>query len=105
MDVYTNLVGDLDERKSTLDYAFLLNSGVISWSSKKQSCIALSTMEVEFIAYSTIEQKVVWLRRFLHNHNVTTCAKDPVTIHCNSIVAIAFTKDPKYHGRTKHVDM
>ena len=39
--------GDLNECKSTLGYAFLLNGGVISWSGKKQSCIALSIMESE----------------------------------------------------------
>ena len=41
---------DLDERKSTSEYAFLLNNGAITWSSKKQPCIALSTMEVEYVA-------------------------------------------------------
>ena len=44
--------GDLNERKSTSGYVFLLNNGVISWSSKKQLCIALSTMEAEFMAFS-----------------------------------------------------
>ena len=84
---------------------FLLNSGAISQSSKKQSCITLSTMVAEFIARSPTVQETVWLRRFLHNLNVTICAKDLVTIHCDSTTAIAFMKDPKYHGRTKHIDM
>ena len=44
--------GDLDERKSTSWYVFLLNNGAISWSSKKQSYIALSTMEAKFMAFS-----------------------------------------------------
>ena len=44
--------GDLDERKSTSGFAFLLNNGAISWSSKKQTCIALSTMEADFVACS-----------------------------------------------------
>ena len=41
---------DLDERKSASGYAFLLNNGAITWSSKKQPCIALSIMEVEYVA-------------------------------------------------------
>ena len=45
------------------------------------------------------------MRRFLHNLNVTIYAKDPVTIHCDSTAAIAFMKDPKYHGRIKHINM
>ena len=43
---------DLDKRKSTLGYTFLLGNGAMTWSSKKQSCIVLSTMEVEFMACS-----------------------------------------------------
>ena len=49
--------GDLDERKSTSRLAFLLNNGAISWSSKKQSCISLSTMEAEFVALSAAMQE------------------------------------------------
>ncbi|OMO52435.1 reverse transcriptase [Corchorus capsularis] len=96
--------GDLDERKSTSGYAFLLNGGAITWSSKKQSCNALSTMEAEFIACSAVVQEAVWLKRFLGSLGVPS-AVDPVTIHCDSMAAIAYTKDPKYHGRTKHIDM
>ena len=44
---------DLNERKSTSRYAFLLNNGAIIWTSKKQPCIALSTMEAEYVACST----------------------------------------------------
>jgi hypothetical protein len=51
-----NWGGDLDERKFTSDYVFLLNNGVISWSSKKQSCIFLSIMEAEFVTFSAAVQ-------------------------------------------------
>ena len=57
--------GDLDERKLTSGYVFLQNNGAISWSSKKQLCIALSTMEAEFVAFSAAVQEVVWLKSFL----------------------------------------
>ena len=56
----------LDERKSTSGFAFLLNNGALSWSSKKQSC-ALSTMEAEFVALSTVVQEEIWLRRFMEH--------------------------------------
>ena len=46
--------GDLDERKSTSRFTFLLNNDAISWSSKTQSYIALSTLEAEFVALSTV---------------------------------------------------
>ena len=56
---YTDWGGEIDERKSTLGYAFLLSRGTISWSNKKQTYTALSTMEVEFVACSATIQKSV----------------------------------------------
>ena len=94
---------DLDECKSTFGYAFLLNNGVITWSSKKQPCIALSTMEAEYVACSTDVQEVVCLRRFFQNLEVVKDASDPVTVHCDSMAALAYAKDSKYHGRSKHI--
>lgn len=96
---------DLDECKSTSGYAFLLNNGAITWSSNKQPYIALSTMEVEYVACSTAIQEAVWLRRFFQNLEVVKDASDPVTVHCDSMVALAYAKDSKYHGRTKHIDI
>lgn len=96
---------DLDERKSTSGYTFLLNNGAITWSSKKQSCIALSTMEAEYVACSAAVQEAVWLRRFLQHLEIVTDASDPVTIHCDSTAALAYAKDPKYHGKSKHIDI
>ena len=64
---YTNVDwgGDLDERKSTSSYVFLLENGAITWFSKKQLFIALSTMESKFMAFSAATQEIVWLKRFL----------------------------------------
>ena len=64
---YTNADwgSDLDQCKLTYGYAFLLNDCAISWSSKKQPCIDLSTMEAEYVACSLAIQEAVWLRRFL----------------------------------------
>ena len=55
---------DLDERKSTTGYAFLLNNSAITWSSKKQPCIALSTIEAEYVACLATVQEAIWLKRF-----------------------------------------
>ena len=54
----TDWGGDVDQCKSTSGYAFLLSNGAISWSSKKQSCITLSTMESEYVACSPQFKKV-----------------------------------------------
>lgn len=100
----TDWGGDLDERKSTSGYAFLLNGAAISWSSKKQSCITLSTMESEYIACAAAVQEAVWLGRFLQNLGVVPHATDPVVIHCDSMAALAYVNDPKYHGKSKHIE-
>ena len=57
--------GDPDESRSTSGYVFTLSGGAISWCSKKQDYIALSTMEVEYVACSLATQEAIWLRSFL----------------------------------------
>ncbi|KAL1200824.1 Retrovirus-related Pol polyprotein from transposon TNT 1-94 [Cardamine amara subsp. amara] len=96
---------DLDERRSTSGYTFLLSDGAITWSSKKQSSTALYTMEAEFMACSVSVQEAVWLRRFLQILNVTPNPSNPVMIHCDNQACIAYMKDRKYHRRTKHIEI
>ena len=81
----------------------MLNDSVILWSSKKQSCVALSTMEAEYIACSVATQDAVWLRSFLQHLEIVKIALEPVIIFCDNIAALAVAKDPKYHGKIKHI--
>ena len=94
---------DLDERESISEFVFLLNDDPISWSSKKQSCIALSTMEAELVAFSSVVQEAVWLKRFLDYLGVTNDASNPVLVYCDSEAVIAYTKDLKFHCKTTHI--
>ncbi|KAL0386491.1 UNVERIFIED_CONTAM: Retrovirus-related Pol polyprotein from transposon TNT 1-94 [Sesamum latifolium] len=94
---------DRDERKSTSGYAFLLGGAAITWCSKKQPCISLSTMEAEYVACTSAVQEAIWLRRFLKSLHILAHINDAVVIYCdNSHDSIC--KGPKYHGRTKHID-
>jgi hypothetical protein len=52
---------NIPDRKSTSEYCFSLSSSMVSWSSKKQSCVALSTTEVEYVATCATCREVVWL--------------------------------------------
>ena len=73
--------------------------------SKKQYCIALSTMEVEYVAYSSAKQEAVWLRRFLLHLEIVKTTSEPMTIYCDRTAVLAYVKDPKYHGKTKHIQI
>ena len=96
---------DKDERKSALGYAFILGGGAVSWCSKKQSCIAPFTMESEYVACSAVVQKAVWLRRFFQRLGVTAHAEDVVLLYSNSTSALVYVKEPKYHGKAKHIEL
>ncbi|KAL0420696.1 UNVERIFIED_CONTAM: Retrovirus-related Pol polyprotein from transposon TNT 1-94 [Sesamum latifolium] len=99
----SDYAGDLEDRKSTSGYVFLLSSGAISWSSKKQPVVSLSTTEAEFIAAASCACQVVWLKRVLgklgQNQDKSTL------IYCDSSSAIKLSKNPVMHGRSKHIDV
>ncbi|KAG2758629.1 hypothetical protein Pcac1_g29250 [Phytophthora cactorum] len=61
------LAGDIESRRSTSGYAVMMNGGCISWRSKKQRTVALSSTEAEYMALSEATQEAVWLKVFLAN--------------------------------------
>jgi hypothetical protein len=61
----SDYAGDVEDRKSTSEYVFLMNSGVVSWSSRKQPLVTLSTTEAEFVAAANCACQTVWMRRIL----------------------------------------
>ena len=97
--------GDRDERKSTLGYAFILGGEAVSWCNKKQTCVALSMMEFEYVACATTVQEAVWLKRFLKRVGITTHSEEAVTLYSDSTAALAYAKDPKYYGTSKYIEI
>ena len=71
----------------------------------KHSCIALLMMEAAYVACSSLIPEVVWLRIFSQDIWVVKTSFEPVTLYCDSMVALAYAKDPKYHGKTKHIQI
>ncbi|XP_039169257.1 secreted RxLR effector protein 161-like [Eucalyptus grandis] len=61
----SDYTGDVDDRKITSGYVFMLGSGAVSWSSKKQSIVTLSTTEAEFVATTSCGCQAIWLRKIL----------------------------------------
>ena len=76
--------------------------GAVSWLSKKQAVVALSTSEAEYIALSLATQEAVWLQRLLTELNLPNT---PVTMMEDNQGAIAIAKNPVAHSRTKHIDI
>ena len=97
--------GDRDERKSTSGYVFILGSGVVSWCNKKQTYVALSTMESEYVVCAAAMQEVIWLKRFLQRLGITTHSEEAVTLYSNSTAALVYAKEPKYHRKSKHIEI
>ena len=72
MKSYTNVDwdGDPDDTKSTSVFSFLPNGGTISWKSKKQTWISLSSMQYKYVACVSVFNKVVWSKRFFEHLNI-----------------------------------
>eukprot|EP00253_Pinus_taeda_P011929 PITA_11929 len=94
--------GSMDDRKSTSGYLFHMGLGAISWAFKKQSIVALSTAEAEYVAATAVACQAVWMRRMLRSLGQEQ-AKATV-IFCDNSSAIALSKNSVFHKRTKHID-
>jgi hypothetical protein len=68
LEAYTvaDWAGDIDSRKSTSGYLVCFENGAVSWQSKLQKCVALSTTEVEYIAITKACKELIWMKKFLH---------------------------------------
>lgn len=94
--------GDIDTRRSTSGYLFLLDSlCLISLQSKKQSVVALSTSEAEYIAATTATKELLWLQTL--TSELGYLVRLPSTLYCDNQSCIAFTKNSKFHDRSKHI--
>ena len=80
---------DVEFMKFTSGYVFTLVRGAISWRSMKQSRIADSTMEVEYIAASEATKEAVWLRNFLIDLGVVPLVLSAITLYCDNSGAVA----------------
>jgi len=98
-----NWGSDVNDRKSTLGYAFTLSGGAISWSSKKQSAVALSSTEAEYIASMHAAKEAIWLGRLFTGLQQPLSFPIPLLINNQSAIAIA--KNPEFHDQTKHIDI
>ena len=85
------------------EFIFTLNGGAVCWKSSKQHTVADSVCETEYIAASDAAKVAVWLRKFITELGVAPSLVGPVLLYCDNSGAIAQTKEPKAHQRTKHI--
>src|SRR5215216_2055850 len=94
---------DPGDSKAQTRYIFILNGGAVSWCSSKQSVMAGSTCEAEYIASSEAANEGVWMKEFISNLGVIPSASGPMKIFCDNTGAIALAKESRFHKRTKHM--
>jgi hypothetical protein len=82
---------------------FSFRSGAISWSSKKQPTVALSSTEVKYRGVTITTCEIVWLQKLLSDLGQLVDA--PIVIYCDNISSILLANNPVYHARTKHIEV
>ena len=93
---------DKDDRKSTSGACQFLGESFVSWSSKKQNCISLSTAEAEYVAAASACIQLLWMRQTLEEYGVNC---DKVSLLCDNESAIKIAHNPVQHSRTKHIEI
>lgn len=92
------------DRKSFTGLMFILGENLITWESRKQRCVALSSTEAEYIGLSQASKEAIYLRSLLNSITNNTCAK-PVVIYNDNQSAHHIARNKMNHNRTKHIDI
>ena len=102
--------GDKNDSKSTSGYLFTLSEGSVCWKSRKQSIIALSSTEAEYISLTETAKEATWLCELSHEISSRlsfdkSCIQGSIPIHADNQAAIQMAKVPRFHERTKHISI
>ena len=90
------------DRKSTSGTCHLFSKSLVSWHSKKQVSVALSTAEAEYVAAGSCCAQILWLKQQLLDFDIKL---SHIPIMCDNTSAINLTKNPILHSRTKHIEI
>ncbi|GJV95627.1 retrotransposon protein, putative, ty1-copia subclass [Tanacetum coccineum] len=95
---------DKDDSHSHSGWVFLLNGGAVTWKSSKKETLADSTCESEYIAACEASKKAIWMKNFIGDLRVVPTVQDPIEIFCDNESAVALSKKPKDHRKSKHIE-
>jgi transposase InsO family protein len=94
--------GDRIERKSTSGNCQFLGDNLISWASKRQTTIAMSTAEAEYISAASCCTQLLWMKHQLEDYQIIA---NSIPIYCDNTAAICLSKNPILHSRAKHIEI
>ncbi|GJV61102.1 retrotransposon protein, putative, ty1-copia subclass [Tanacetum coccineum] len=92
-----------DDSCSQSGWIFFLNRGAVTWKSSKQDIVADSTCESEYIAACEASKEAIRMKNFIGDLRVVPTVQDLIEIFYDSKSAVALTKEPKDHGKSKHI--
>ena len=95
--------GEEDSRRSTSGMVVKMGTGAVSWASRLQPVVTLSTTEAEYISAVSAAQEIIWLRNLFTEFGYEFSA--PSTLYVDNQSALAVAKNPEHHGRMKHLDL
>jgi hypothetical protein len=103
LEIYSDadFASDPITRKSVSGMISMFNGAPISWFSKRQQCVSLSTTEAEYIAASEASKEAIWLHRIFKEISLNN---DIPSLFVDNTSAIKLAKNPEFHNRTKHID-
>ncbi|RVW22478.1 Retrovirus-related Pol polyprotein from transposon TNT 1-94 [Vitis vinifera] len=102
---YLSNLGCLDSRRSTSSYIFMLAGGAVSWKSVKQTLIASSTMEAEFITCYEASNHGIWLWNFVTQLRIVDGIEKPLRINCDNKAAELYSKNNQSSSKSKRIDI
>ena len=102
----SDYAADIEDRKSTHGYAYLMAGAAISWCSQKQASTSTSTTEAEYVGLCNATKFAAWLTTWLTGAN-RECFYDDMRIQLygDNQSALKLVKNPEFHARTKHIDV
>jgi hypothetical protein len=93
--------GSIDDKKSTTGNLMFIGNGLVSWISRKQELVAVSTAEAEYYALYSACQESKWIQSLLSEIGVNP----KITLHCDNISCIKLASSGKFQSGTKHIDI
>ena len=101
---YSDADGNSQEHRHAISgYTFCIDGGAVSWNSRKQALVSLSTTESEYVAVTHAAKEAIWIRMFLGD--ILRPLTKPMVLYCNNQSAIAVAKNDQYHAHMKHIDI